>query len=82
MIRSEIEASNAVKKMNITDPVLRNQLYKHLLHASKLKYDEYPRLPRKLKKRLQKEEDRADYLLCQEAESDELIAWDDIKRES
>lgn len=52
MLRSEIEAAKIVEVWNITDPFLRNQAYKHLLHGLKLQYGEYPRLPRKLKKRM------------------------------
>ena len=52
MLRSEIEATNAVNGMKVDHPFLRDRIYKHLLHFLKLQYGEYPRLPRKLKKQM------------------------------
>jgi len=51
MLKSEIKATEVVENWNITDPFLRNRAYKTLLHYLKLQYGEYPRLPRKFKKK-------------------------------
>ena len=50
-LQSEIVANDWVGELNISDPVIRTNLYRHVLHGLKLKYGEYPRLPRKFKKK-------------------------------
>jgi hypothetical protein len=51
MLKSEIEANEEINKIGYTDPFLRNQAYKTLLHYLRLFNGEYPRLPRKFKKK-------------------------------
>ena len=51
MLRAETEAQAAIDKWEITHPFWRDRMYTHLLHIFKLTYGEYPRLPRKFKKK-------------------------------
>lgn len=48
-------AADIVSRLKISDPVIREQMQRHLVHSLKLEYGEYPRLPRKLKKKRKKE---------------------------
>lgn len=50
MLKSKAQAQLIVDKLNYTDPTLKENTYKRLLHFFKLHFGEYRRIPRKRKK--------------------------------
>jgi len=55
MLKSEAQAQLIVNKLNYTDPTLKENTYKSLLHFFKFHFGEYRRIPRKRKKELKKQ---------------------------
>jgi hypothetical protein len=51
----EFIAREKVQALRVSDPCLKECLYRHLLHLVKIEMGGYPRIPRKLKKRLKKQ---------------------------